>query len=62
MTIGTINGVNIYKITQQEVSCNPSAFQSKSQFWVEGDHKSELSEDEINYLKDKFHSRIMREV
>lgn len=56
MTIGNINGINMYKVTSKEVKANPSYFQQISQTWVEGKRKNSLSEEELEQLKEKFDS------
>ena len=59
MTIESINGINIYMVTANDVKCKPSYFVEKSQSWVEGEKKGTISETEIERLKEKYNSSDM---
>lgn len=56
MTIRMINGFPIYAVTRAEVPCQPSYFQQQAETWVEGSRRDTLSEEEIEALKQKYHS------
>lgn len=43
LAIESINGINIYTVTANDVKCKPSYFVEKSQSWVEGE-KGEQSQ------------------
>lgn len=59
MTIESINGINIYMVTANDVKCKPSYFVEKSQSWVEGEKGGTISETEIDRLKEKYNSSDM---
>ncbi len=59
MTIESINGINIYMVTANDVKCKPSYFVEKSQSWVEGEKRGTISETEIDRLKEKYNPSDM---
>lgn len=59
MAIESINGINIYTVTANDVKCKPSYFVEKSQSWVEGKKGATLSETEVERLKEKYNSSDM---
>ena len=56
MAIESINGINVYTVTANDVKCKPSYFAEKSQSWVEGDKQNTVSETELKQLKEKYNS------
>jgi len=42
MAIASINGVNIYTVTANDVKCKPSYFVEKSQSWKEGEKRGTI--------------------
>lgn len=56
MTIRMINGFPVYAVTRAEVEYHPSYFQQQAKTWVEGFKRDQLSEEEIENLKKKYHS------
>lgn len=56
MTIGQINGYPVYMVTSKEVNSTPSAFLQAFNTWEEGAQKSQLSNEELNALKQKYNS------
>lgn len=59
MTIESINGINIYMVTANDVKCKSSYFVEKSQSWVEGEKRGTISETEIDRLKEKYNPSDM---
>lgn len=59
MTIRTINGFQVYAVTRNEVEYKPSCFQQQAEKWVEGSKRDQLSEEELDALKKKYHSGNM---
>ena len=59
MTIESINGINIYMVTANDVKCKPSYFVEKSQSWKEGEKRGTISETELEGLKEKYNSSDM---
>ena len=61
MTITSVNGFPVYAVTSKEVPCEPSYFQKHALTWVEGAKKYQLSQEEIEDLKKRYHSNNMSE-
>lgn len=59
MAIESINGINMYTVTANDVKCKPSYFVEKSQSWVEGEKGRTISGTEIDRLKKKYNSSDM---
>lgn len=59
MTIRMINGYPVYAVTRAEVECKPSYFQQQAETWVEGSKRDQLSKEEIEDLKKRYHSGNM---
>lgn len=59
MAIESINGINVYTVTANDVKCKPSYFAEKSQSWVEGEKQNTVSEPELKQLKEKYNSSDM---
>ena len=55
MTITSVNGFPVYAVTSKEVPCEPSYFQKHALTWVEGAKKDQLSQEEIEDLKKRYH-------
>ena len=61
MTITSVNGFPVYAVTSKEVPCEPSYFQKHALTWVEGAKRDKLSQEEIQDLKRRYHSRNLSE-
>lgn len=59
MAIESINGINIFTVTANDVKCKPAYFVEKSQSWTEGEKRGTISETEVEQLKKKYNSSDM---
>ncbi len=59
MTIRTINGYPVYAVTREDVEYHPNYFQQQAETWVEGSKRDQLSKEEIESLKKRYHSGNM---